>query len=72
MPNLIIFFVLVFGGTTMVVNLSNNDQSAVGQKLASLLQGSDTMFTILMILVLVIIWTVSYFISLTFYTKREF
>lgn len=72
MPNLIIFFVLVFGGTTMIVNLSNNEQSVIGQKLASLLQGSDTMFTILMIIVLAMIWTVSYFISLTFYRKREF
>lgn len=72
MPNLIIFFVLVFGGTTMVVNLTQNEDSLFGQKLSGLLQGTDTMFTFFMILGLAVIWALSYFISLRFYSKREF
>lgn len=72
MPNLILFFVLVFGGTAAAVNLIQNEQSALGQKLAAILHGTDAMFTVILLIVLAIIWAVSYLISLHFYTNREF
>lgn len=72
MPNLILFFVLIFGGAASAVNLLNNEQSVLGQKLSQFLQESDMMITVILIVVLAIIWTASYLISLRFYTKREF
>ncbi len=72
MPNLILFFVLILGGTAAATNLFYDEQSVFGQKLVQLLEGSEGGFTVLLIVVLAIIWTISYLISLRFYTNREF
>ncbi|MBB6444539.1 ABC-2 transporter permease [Bacillus benzoevorans] len=72
MPNFFLFFVLILGGTAAAVNLFYNEQSVLGQKLAQFLEGAGAMFTVIFLFGLAIIWTVSYLISLRFYTKREF
>lgn len=72
MPNLIIFFVLVFGATPIVVNISNNEQSVIGQKIAAIINQGSIMYTAVMILILGILFFTSYFISLGFYSRRQF
>lgn len=73
MANLIIFFVFVFGGTGLVSYLSENNKLMLSQNIMTFLSnGSDIVILIISMVPLLLILICSYFISLTFYRKREF
>ncbi|MDQ0214019.1 ABC-type transport system involved in multi-copper enzyme maturation permease subunit [Oikeobacillus pervagus] len=73
MANLIIFFVFVFGGTGLVSYLSENNKLMLSQDIMTFLSnGSDIVILIISMVLLLLILICSYFISLTFYRKREF
>ena len=71
--NFILFFIVVFGGTMIIGNLAQNEQSNLSQKMLTILQEGTQVQTLLLLLIpLALIFTGSYFLSLLFYTNREF
>lgn len=73
MANLVVFLGLVFGGTLLIYQRSQNDPSIFGQQMMGLLQEGSNLFIMMgLFVILAIIFMLSYFISLTLYEKREF
>ncbi|RST58643.1 ABC-2 transporter permease [Siminovitchia terrae] len=73
MANLIIFFVFVFGGTGLVSYLSKNNKLMLSQDIITFFSNkSDAVILMISMVLLILIMICSYFISLTFYQKREF
>lgn len=73
MPTLILLFVIVFGGTPFLAKLSQNQQFALGQEMIDFLGGLTLVeLGLVMFIPLLALLIVSYFISLSFYKKREF
>ncbi|MBD8005080.1 ABC-2 transporter permease [Bacillus norwichensis] len=73
MANLIIFFVFVFGGTGLVSYLSKNNKLMLSQDIITFFSDkSDTVVSMIFVVLLILIMICSYFISLNFYEKREF
>lgn len=71
--NLFVFFVFVFGGTAMVKYWSQGNQAMMEQNPIALFSGNSNVEAIIVSLIpLLIILISSYFMSLAFYTKREF
>ncbi|WP_338448704.1 ABC-2 transporter permease [Niallia oryzisoli] len=71
MVNLILFFIVVFGGTPIISNIMNDEK--LSQSVIEFIhQRSDTHLTILILIPLVLILVISYLLSLTFYKNREF
>jgi hypothetical protein len=73
MANLIIFFVFVFGGTGLVGYLSKNNEWKLGQEIITYFSNSSDIEILMILMVpMVLILICSFFVSLTFYRKREF
>ncbi|MCJ7843193.1 ABC-2 transporter permease [Lederbergia sp. NSJ-179] len=73
MANLIIFFVFVFGGTALVGYLVGNNEWMLGQDIIPFFKyRSDIEILGIVLVPLALVLICSYFISLTFYRKREF
>lgn len=68
MINLILFFTIVFGGTTLIDKIYK-EKPELGN---FLLNSSSTELTLVVLLLSFLIFTFSYFLSLHFYKKREF
>ncbi len=73
MANIIIFFVIIFGGTALFKFINAGENLALSQKLTAFLSEMSNAGTfILLVGVLLVMISVSYAISLSFYNKREF
>ena len=73
MANLIVFFVLVFGGSELVNYSSQNNKLTLNQNiLTNFNNRTDVEILIILMVPLALILIISYFLSLTFYNKREF
>ncbi|WP_251548824.1 ABC-2 transporter permease [Neobacillus muris] len=71
--NILILFVLIFGGTMTIGNLAQNEQSDLRQKALELIQeGAQLQIILLVLIPLALIFAASYFLSLRFYKNREF
>lgn len=69
--NLIIFFVMGFGGALLIEKISKNKY--LSQKIIEVLnKGSEIELFLLAMIPLTILLIFSYFLSLSFYNKREF
>jgi len=66
MTNFILFFIIVFGGTTLVDKIAQDDL------MEFLSEISDIEMMTLIMIPLIILCILSYFLSLTFYRNREF
>lgn len=73
MPNMILFFAISFIGTPVIFHLMENDQSSFRLKLMAFFSNGVTLEWIFYLLIpLLLLLIVSYFISLSFYKKKEF
>ncbi|MFJ7731722.1 ABC-2 transporter permease [Lysinibacillus sp. NPDC097231] len=71
--SIILFFVFISGGLSLVDNLSKNENSIFIKKIANLLNSSsDIQIALLSLIPVVIILFISYTLSLKFYKNREF
>lgn len=72
-PNLIIFFVLVFGGSALLANISQNSEFNWSQSIMEFISAlSPVGLGLVMLVPLLVLLVVSYFVSLGFYKRREF
>lgn len=71
--SIILFFVFISGGLSLVDNLSKNENSIFSQKIVNLLNtSSDIQIAVLISIPVVIVLFISYILSLNFYKNREF
>lgn len=72
-PNLILFFILVFGGTALVNNLDQlSSWTFIQNTVTFLSERTETQLLLLLLPIAFVILVISYFISLRFYQEREF
>ncbi|WP_062197648.1 ABC-2 transporter permease [Massilibacterium senegalense] len=72
-PNLILFFILVFGGTALVNNLDQlSNWTFIQNTVTFLSERTETQLLLLLLPIAFVILVISYFISLRFYQEREF
>lgn len=71
--SIILFFVFISGGLSLIDNLSKNQNSIFVQKILNLLNSSsDIQIALLILIPVVIVLFISYILSLNFYKNREF
>lgn len=73
MANMLLFFIVIFGGIPIIDNLIKNDKNNLSQTIMDFInQRSDIQMVMIVLIPLIIIVVISYSLSLTFYNKREF
>lgn len=71
--SIILFFVFIAGGLSLVDNLIKNEDSIFAQKISNLIStSSDIQIAFLILVPVIIIVFISYILSLNFYKNREF